>query len=149
MSASSSPSDRELTASRVIAQPIARVFAAHRDPAVLAQWWGPNGFRNTFEVFEFRTGGRWIFVMHGPDGTNYKNESVFEEIVEPTRVVVHHVCWPIFHLYIDLKDRGDGKTLVTWRQRFDSEKDFEKVRAMCETANQENFDRLEAALKTM
>jgi uncharacterized protein YndB with AHSA1/START domain len=42
----------------------------------LSRWWGPAGFTNTFEVCEFKKGGRWSFVMHGPDGRNYPNESV-------------------------------------------------------------------------
>ena len=45
-----------------------RVFAAFEQPDRLAQWWGPSGFKNTFEQFEFTNGGRWVFVMHGPTG---------------------------------------------------------------------------------
>lgn len=37
------------------------IFAAIETPERLARWWGPDGFSNTFEVFEFRTGGRWVF----------------------------------------------------------------------------------------
>jgi uncharacterized protein YndB with AHSA1/START domain len=48
--------------------------------AAAAQWWGPEGFANTFAQFEFKPGGRWVFVMHGPNGANYPNESVFREI---------------------------------------------------------------------
>ena len=45
------------------------------------QWWGPNGFTNTFHEFDLRPGGAWRFIMHGPDGTDYPNESVFVEVV--------------------------------------------------------------------
>ena len=38
------------------------VFAAFEEPDRLARWWGPSGFTNTFECFEFRPGGRWVFV---------------------------------------------------------------------------------------
>ena len=57
------------------------VFAAIRDPVRLARWWGPDGFTNSFAVFEFKPGGRWQFVMHGPDGANYPNQAEFAEIV--------------------------------------------------------------------
>lgn len=33
------------------------VFAAIQDPVRLARWWGPQGFTNTFNTFEFRAGG--------------------------------------------------------------------------------------------
>jgi uncharacterized protein YndB with AHSA1/START domain len=33
----------------------------------------------------------WRFVMHGRDGTNYPNESVFVEVVAPERVVFEHL----------------------------------------------------------
>jgi len=60
------------------------VFAAFERPDRLAQWWGPDGFRNTFEEFEFTHDGRWINVMHGPNGVDYPNESVFREIKPDT-----------------------------------------------------------------
>ena len=53
------------------------VYDAFATPDVLASWWGPDGFTNSFEVFEFQVGGRRKFTMHGPDGKNYPNESVF------------------------------------------------------------------------
>src|SRR5438552_1429584 len=54
--------------SREIAAPLNQVFAAFSDTQRLARWWGPAGFTNTFNVCEFKSGGRWSFVMHGPDG---------------------------------------------------------------------------------
>ncbi|MCA9449996.1 MAG: SRPBCC domain-containing protein, partial [Candidatus Omnitrophica bacterium] len=78
------------------------VFAAFEDPARLAQWWGPEGFSNTFEVFEFRPGGRWVFTIHGPDGKDYPNESEFLEIVPGSMVRLRHVCLPHYELSITL-----------------------------------------------
>ena len=73
------------------------VFAAFEQPERLARWWGPNGFHNTFEQFEFATGGRWYFVMHGPDGTDYRNECIFREILRDTKIVIDHVSQPRFY----------------------------------------------------
>src|SRR4051812_27530583 len=87
----SSTADREFVHSRLIDAPQERVFQAFADPARLARWWGPNGFTSTFEVFEFRAGGMWRFVMHGPDGTDYPNESVFVEVAACERVVFEHL----------------------------------------------------------
>ncbi|WP_435016548.1 SRPBCC domain-containing protein [Tundrisphaera sp. TA3] len=68
------------------------IFDAFQDPDRLARWWGPAGFTNTFETFEFRSGGRWAFAMHGPDGTTYPNESTFESIVPGREIVIRHAC---------------------------------------------------------
>jgi uncharacterized protein YndB with AHSA1/START domain len=53
-------------------------------------WWGPNGFTNTIETMDVRPGGVWKHVMHGPDGTDYPNKSVFVEVVKPERIVYSH-----------------------------------------------------------
>ena len=53
---------------RVLSASPRKVFAAFEQPDQLARWWGPEGFTNTFERFEFEPGGRWVFVMHGPNG---------------------------------------------------------------------------------
>jgi hypothetical protein len=65
---------------RLLPFPAQRVFEAFARPELLERWWGPSGFTNTFEVFEFKPGGRWKFVMHGPTNTHIPNESVFLEL---------------------------------------------------------------------
>jgi uncharacterized protein YndB with AHSA1/START domain len=75
-----------------------KVFAAFEQPDQLAQWWRPKDFTNTFEQFEFKPGGRWVFVMHGPNGANYPNESVFREIQPDTKIVIEHVAKPWYKL---------------------------------------------------
>ena len=135
--------DRTLATARVIAAPPADVYAAFVAPERLARWWGPKGFRNTFEVCEPRPGGAWKFVMHGPTGGNYANESVFEELVPGERVAIRHVCSPLYRLTVALTAEGGG-TRVTWRQTFDSARQFESVRRFAGPANEENLDRLEA-----
>lgn len=134
-----------LRTQRVFAASPARLYAAFSDPVMLAQWWGPAGFRNTFEVFEFREGGRWKFVMHGPDGTDYANECEFVELREPERVVICHVCAPLFTLTVDIAPEGEGARLQ-WAQRFDDAVVAQSLRAICEPANEQNLDRLQKLL---
>ncbi|HEX6774746.1 MAG TPA: SRPBCC domain-containing protein [Methylomirabilota bacterium] len=69
-------SDREIVTTRVLAWPRERVVRAWTDPDHLARWWGPKGFTNTFQEFDLRPGGRGQFVMHGPNGADYPNQSV-------------------------------------------------------------------------
>lgn len=119
------------------------IFSAIKDPSLLAQWWGPKGFTNTFNTFEFKPNGKWSFVMHGPDGKNYPNENIFLEIVEPEKVVIRHDCEPYFTATITIKETEDG-AIVTFYQDFDSEDVARKLAPICEPANEQNLDKLEA-----
>src|SRR5712692_8727044 len=65
--ARSATADREIVISRVIDAPRELVFAAFTEVRHLSRWWGPDGFTTTTRAFEFRVGGAWDFVMHGPD----------------------------------------------------------------------------------
>jgi uncharacterized protein YndB with AHSA1/START domain len=143
--AQESSADRELSTGRVLDAPRERVFAAFTDPERLARWWGPKGFRSTFQVFEPRPGGAWRFVMHGPDGGNFPNESIFEELVWPERIVIRHASAPRFRLHVTFADAG-VRTRVGWRQVFDTAEECDRVRAVAVPANEENLDRLSAEL---
>ncbi|MGY4831465.1 SRPBCC family protein [Sphaerotilaceae bacterium SBD11-9] len=138
---------RDIVSLRVFNTTPAALYAAFTDPQRLARWWGPKGFRNTFETFEPRPGGEWRFVMHGPDGKDYKNYSVFTELTPSARIVFEHRCAPYFEMAIGLLDRGDGSTLLTWRQRFDRAETRAAVAPIVVGANEENFDRLAAELQ--
>lgn len=144
-----STANREFVHSRLIDAPQARVFRAFAEPTHLARWWGPNGFSSTFEVFEFRQGGTWRFVMHGPDGTDYPNENAFREIVTPERVVVEHLSdTHHFFLTITFAAQGD-QTLVGWRQVFDTAEHRDRVAKIVLEANEQNLDRLAAEVRNV
>jgi len=124
----------------------AAVFAAFQDPERLARWWGPNGFTNSFEAFEFQPGGRWVFTMHGPDGKTYANESRFETIAPDARIVVRHVSPPLFRLTVTLQEQPAG-TLVLWEQAFDDDAVANAIRHIVEPSNEQNLDRLSAEVR--
>lgn len=52
--------DAVLSTQRVLPATPRQVFEAFKNPTLLAEWWGPSGFTNTFERFEFTPGGRWV-----------------------------------------------------------------------------------------
>lgn len=142
--------DREIVSSRVINAPQEKVFEAFRNPELLARWWGPEGFTNTFHTFDFRPGGTWEFIMHGPDGSDYPNKSVFTEIVEPERVVFDHVIAPIFRMTVSFEKTGQaGQTRFGFRMLFESAQLCEQLKVICTPANEQNFDRLEAVLASL
>ena len=139
--------DRECLHERFIEASPERVFAAFAAPERLARWWGPAGFSSSFETFEFRPGGRWQFVMHGPDGTDYQNQCIFREIVRAERIVVDHLGdFHHFLLTITLTPR-DGGTQVRWRQVFDTAEHRDEIRPFVEPANEQNLDRLAAEVR--
>ena len=82
--------DREIVISRVIGAPRELVFEAFTRVRHLSRWWGPQGFTTTTRSFEFRVGGAWDFVMHGPDGTDYPEWITWREIVPPERIALLH-----------------------------------------------------------
>ena len=135
--------DREFLHSRAIDAPRERVFRAFSDPAHLARWWGPKGFTSTFHEFDLRPGGRWRFILHGPDGRDYPNESVFVEVAAPERVVFEHVVGHHFFMTITFTAQG-AATVVGWRQVFDTAAERERIAGFVSEANEQNLDRLAA-----
>ena len=111
--------DREITATRIFDAPRELVFEAWTDPKHIAQWWGPNGFTNTIHSMDVRPGGEWDFIMHGPDGTDYKNRIVYREVVRPSRLVYDHVSGPLFHATVTFEEVGE-KTKLTVQMLFES-----------------------------
>lgn len=88
--AKSATADREVVISRIIDAPRELVFEAFTDVRHLSQWWGPEGFTTTTRSFEFRVGGEWIFVMHGPDNMEFSEWILWTEITPPERIALRH-----------------------------------------------------------
>jgi uncharacterized protein YndB with AHSA1/START domain len=133
--------DRTLRTSRTLPFSPKEIYGTFASAELLAKWWGPDGFSNSFEVFEFTKGGRWKFVMHGPDGKDYLNESIFEELVPDARIVIHHDCPPNFKLTVDLTPVSDG-TRLAWVQVFEDAETAQAVKQRAGPANEQNIDRL-------
>jgi uncharacterized protein YndB with AHSA1/START domain len=90
VSARSATVDREIVISRVINASRELVFEAFTEVRHLSRWWGPEGFTTTTQSFEFRVGGEWVFVLHGPDGTDYPEWITWTEISPPERIALLH-----------------------------------------------------------
>jgi uncharacterized protein YndB with AHSA1/START domain len=88
--AQSANADRKIVISRIIDAPRELVFEAFTEVRHLSRWWGPEGFTTTTQSFEFRVGGEWDFVMHGPDGTDYIEWITWTEIARPERIAMLH-----------------------------------------------------------
>lgn len=139
--------DNELCITRLLNAPRELVWEVWTDPEHIKHWWGPAGFTNSISKMEVREGGEWEFIMHGPDGTDYKNKHVYKELVKPEKIVLEHVTAPRFTIYATFEDRGD-KTLLTWRGVFESAEQLKKVIEVfhADEGMKQNVERLEAYL---
>lgn len=137
--------NRTITSRRSFRLSSERMFAAWTDPDELKLWWGPKDFTNTFQEFDLRPGGTWKYIMHGPDGTDYPNESSFAEIVPNERIVFDHLSGHRFRTTV-LFTVQEMVTTVDWSMEFESADEFEKINSFIAAANEQNLDRLEAHL---
>ena len=118
--------DREIRISRLLNAPIELVWEVWTKPEHIRNWWGPNGFTNSITKMELKAGGEWNLVMHGPDGTDYKNKSVFREIIKHKKIVYEHVSSPKFIATIEFESRGNS-TFINWHMLFETREQFIQV----------------------
>ncbi len=121
----SNTADRELTISRLLNAPRELVWEVWTNPEHIKNWWGPTGFTNTIFKMDVKPGGVWDFTMHGPDGKDYKNKSIFKEVIKPEKIVFDHIA-PNFTATITFEEQ-DGKTLLNWSMLFETKELFEQV----------------------
>ncbi|MDR7124023.1 SRPBCC domain-containing protein [Pseudotabrizicola sp. 4114] len=79
-------SGRSLTLTRLIAAPVPKVWRCWTDPALLPQWFGPEGFTCRTHDIDLRTGGQWLFDMTGPDGKVWPNRHRYTRMEAPHRL---------------------------------------------------------------
>ena len=131
MTTSTDISNREIVITRTLNAPRELVWKAWTTPEHVQHWWGPNGFTNTIHEMEVKPGGVWRFMMHGPDGTDYPNKIIFEEVVKPEKLVYRHSRDDendpyYFRSTVTFEETG-GKTLVTLRVLFTTAEERERA----------------------
>lgn len=137
---------RQVFTTRAINFPVAKVYQAWSTPEQLAEWWGPNGFTNTFYIFDQQPGGRWSYTMHGPDGVgNYPNEATFLEVIPQKRLVWNRQSQPFFYTFAEFEHLGN-QTRINWIMAFEDERVYNSMIKFVPEKNEENLDRLEAFL---
>jgi uncharacterized protein YndB with AHSA1/START domain len=143
-----STAEREIRISRVLNAPIELVWEVWTDPEHIKNWWGPHGFTNTISKMDMHENGEWNLVMHGPDGKDYKNKSVFKKIIKHKKIVYEHVSAPKFLAIIDFEAQGD-KTQINWHMLFDTREEFiQTVKTFkADEGLKQNIEKLAAYLK--
>jgi len=108
----------DMTIVRVLDAPRRLVWAAWTEAHQLAQWFGPEDFTIPVCEVDARPGGRLRVTMQSPDGTLYPMDAMFDEVIEPDRLVwtthVEHGADVSFDIrqVTTFAERG-GKTEVT------------------------------------
>ena len=101
------------------------MWEAWTNPDHIKNWWGPNGFTNTIHKMDFIAGGEWLLTMHGPDGKNYPNRSIFREIVKYKKIVFEHSN-PNFITTVEFESHG-AVTSLQWHMLFETKEELEAV----------------------
>ena len=110
---------RVMRITRTFKASITLMWEVWTKPEHIANWWGPNGFTNTIHTMDFTEGGEWKFTMHGPDGKDYANRSIFKEIIPLEKIVFEHFN-PHFITTVIFEANGN-ETNIDWTMLFDTE----------------------------
>jgi uncharacterized protein YndB with AHSA1/START domain len=148
----STPSDREIVATRVFDAPRQLVWDVHTRPEHVSKWMlGPDGWTMPICEIDLRPGGAWHWVWRRSDGTEMGMRGVYREVTPPERLVNTESWggdWPDTINTLVLTEKS-GKTTVTTTVLYPS-KDARD--AALKTGMKEgwstSYDRLDAYLRT-
>ena len=73
--------------SRTFDAPRAKVWKAFTDPAEMAKWWGPKGFKVIASKMDLRPGGTYHYGIKSPEGHEMWGKFIYQEIVPQERLV--------------------------------------------------------------
>jgi uncharacterized protein YndB with AHSA1/START domain len=136
---------------RIFDAPRALVWKVWTDPKHIEKWWGPDGFTTTTKEFDLRPGGQWLFTMHGPDGTDYRNDITYTAVVEPERLEWDHGPSPKFHVTVIFEREGQSKTRINMQMLFETvaerDRTVEKFGAI--EGQKQTMDRLKRYLESL
>ncbi|MBK1881038.1 SRPBCC family protein [Luteolibacter pohnpeiensis] len=83
----STESDRELTLTRIIEAPPAKLFRCWTEPELLKQWFTPPPFKTIHAEVDLRPGGSSLIVMQGPDGGKIECPGIYLEVIPNEKLV--------------------------------------------------------------
>lgn len=152
----------DIVITRTYDAPRSLVFRAWTDPQWVMKWWGPEHFTSPSAVIDLRVGGKYVFCMRAPDGTDLYSCGIFQEIDPPSRLVMtdsfsdaggNVVSPTAYGMSPDIPDEflvtvtfeeNDGKTTMSVRH---SGMPASEMREMTSLGWSTQLDKLGAALK--
>ncbi|WP_183575774.1 SRPBCC domain-containing protein [Mucilaginibacter sp. X5P1] len=138
--------NREMHIARTFKAPIELMWEVWTNPEHIINWWGPNGFTSTIHTMDVKEGGEWTLTMHGSDGTDYANRSIFKEIIPFKKIVFEHFN-PHFIATILFEAKGE-ETQMDWSMLFDTAEMRETIIKVhkADDGQKQNVERLEKYL---
>jgi len=137
----------EIRIIRIYDAAVEDVWDAWTDPEQVGKWWGPRGFTLTHHTKELRPGGIWHYTMHGPDGTDYPNKTLYHEVVEHKKLVYDHGGYderkPLFRVTVFFKALGAERTEMDMTMTLPTPEAAEEIRGFIKQAGgNATWDRL-------
>lgn len=132
---------------RSLKAPVALVWEAWTQPEHIVHWWGPAGYTSTIHLMDFREDGEWKLTIHGPEGINYPNRSIFKRIIPLKKIVFEHFN-PHFTATVLFEPKG-GETLLDWTMEFDTAEmhDIVVKAHKADEGQKQNIEKLEQYLQ--
>ena len=127
-----------------------KVFRAHTDPELVAQWMGPRDLEMTVDHYDCRTGGSYRY-LHKRGDEEYGFHGSFHE-VRPSELIVQTFTFEgvpdgVALEKLVLEDLGNGRTRLTATSLVDSFADRDAfVASGMETGVVEGYQRLDELL---
>jgi uncharacterized protein YndB with AHSA1/START domain len=140
---------QELQTTTIFQIPLVLVWEAWTDPEKIIHWWGPDGFSTTIHEMDFREEGLWKLTLHGPDGTNYPNRSIYKEIIPLKKIVFEHFN-PHFITTV-VFESIENDTEMRWNMLFDSEEQYQVIvkAHKADEGQEQNIERLNNYLQQL
>jgi uncharacterized protein YndB with AHSA1/START domain len=139
------PTEREIVLTRVFDAPRTLVFDAFTKPELLKRWFGPRGWSLVVCEVDLKVGGKWRFVLRGPDGRDMGMRGVYREIAGPDRSV-HTESFDDFpgeSIVTTLLVEDRGRTTLTATVRYPSQEVRDAViKSGMEHGAAESYDKL-------
>lgn len=136
----------EINLIRIYNAPVKVVWDAWTDPKKAAKWWGPRGFTITTHSKDLRPGGTWNYTMHGPDGVDYENITLYHEVEKYSRLVYDHGANktqpPLFRVTV-LFSEENGMTTMDMTMSLATEEAAKQIKGFIKAAGgNATWDRL-------
>lgn len=146
------PSDRTIRVERVFNAPREKVWRAHTDPKLLAQWWG-RGNKLDIETYELKAGGKWRFVEHS-DGQTHGFSGEFVEVTPMSRLTMTFgwdgMTGKSVTDALELHDLDDGRTKLVATSTFHSQEDRDTMIGYgMEAGMNQSYEALDKLLATL
>jgi uncharacterized protein YndB with AHSA1/START domain len=129
--------------------PVEAVFNAHRDPALVAKWLGPDGYQIDMAEWDFRSGGTWNYVHRDAEGNTYEFRGMFHTVRENEFAIqtFEFLGYPdaVSIESMRFEDLGNGRSRLSGHAVYPTlEARDGMVASGMETGMREGYDRLEA-----